>query len=127
MARPRTPTAILETRGAFKKNPQRRRPEEPKVGTGLGEPPADLTALERAAWEQIARECAKGVLTGADRIAVEIASRLLARFREEGDLPGAKLAQLSSLLGRFGMTPADRSKVHVEKKQPENEFAEFLN
>lgn len=52
------------------------------------------------------------MLTQADNVAVELAAMLLAEARELSvEFHPAKLAQLRGLLGSFGMTPADRSKV----------------
>jgi hypothetical protein len=44
MSRPRTPTAVLELRGAFKEHPERARERagEPRPTEPLGEPPKRL-------------------------------------------------------------------------------------
>ena len=125
----RVPTNILELRGAFKKDPQRRklRANEPVGIPGLGEPPERLGDAEKAAWGEIASTCAQGVLTQADRLAVEVAARLLAELWETGQkFHNAKLRVLRSMLMSFGMTPSDRSKVSVPKPEAVNPFAKFL-
>jgi hypothetical protein len=81
MPQPRKPTKVLEASGAFKKNPQRKRPNEPIVREPLGSPPDTLTAEERKAWMEFAEQSPTGVLTQADRQAVESASVLMAKFR----------------------------------------------
>jgi hypothetical protein len=126
MGRPRTPSNVLDARGAFKKNPNRARPDEPSSEGEVGAPPDCFTADQRAAWGDFTRTCHVGVLGGADRIALEIAAVLLADFRVNPEFPAAKLARLDSLLGRFGMTPSDRSKVKVPKKEAANSFKKLV-
>jgi hypothetical protein len=127
MSRPRTPSNVLDARGAFKKNPNRARPDEPSSEGEIGDPPERFTEDQRAAWGDFARTCHAGVLGGADRIALEIAAVLLADFRvNPADFPAAKLARLDSLLGRFGMTPSDRSKVKAPKKEAANAFKKLV-
>lgn len=117
---------MLRLVGAFEKNPQRGRARagEP-VGEGdVGQPPADFTPDEKAAWIEIADTCHAGVFCRADRICVEIASRLLAEYRLAPlTFPDARLLRLGVLLGSFGMTPADRSRVTVTgADKPPNRF-----
>lgn len=127
MARPRTPTNVLDARGAFKKNPQRARPDEPESTEDVGDPPESFDADQRAAWNEFVKTCHVGVLGKADRIALEIASVLLADFRfNPVGMPAAKLARLDSMIARFGMTPSDRSKVKVPKKEAVNPFAKLV-
>ncbi len=119
MAGPRTPTKVLELRGAFDKHPERKseRSGEPKPKGNLGQPPKRLSAGAKTAWREFAKHAPEGVFGDSDRVAVEIASVLLAEFREDpAEFSAARMARLDSLLGRFGMTPADRSKVVVDKK-----------
>ena len=58
MTRTRTPTAVLELRGAFAKHPERKREREgePRPTTLLGDPPATLTLGEKAAWQEMQLE-----------------------------------------------------------------------
>ena len=108
MARPRTPTKVLEMRGSYKRNPNRRR-EEPDVSGPLGDPPAYFSGAELAAWNEIASGAPRDVLTGSDHITVELAARLLADSRVNWVVfTAAKLARLEAMLGKFGMSPADR-------------------
>ena len=114
MARPRTPTNVLEMRGAFKKDPQRRRAREnePIVYEPAGGPPDNFTDDQKKAWTDIQSRCPAGVMTKSDEIALEIAAGLLARHRLM-PLTGTDLSQLNQLIGKFGMTPSERSKVTV--------------
>ena len=75
MARPRKPSNVLELRGAFNKNPNRKRPNEPKpIGT-VGD--YSLGSVEPAEiWEELKAACPQNVLTQSDRLAFEIAVEL---------------------------------------------------
>jgi hypothetical protein len=127
MSRPRKPTAILEASGAFIKDPQRRRPYEPRATTPLGSPPERLEAREQEIWYEIAAQLAKGVGTGADRPAFEVLVCLMAMFRHErGKMNTALVSVLISLLGKFGLTPADRSKISVPPDDEPDTLEEFL-
>lgn len=126
MARPRKPTAVLDARGAFKKDPQRRRNGEPIVREPIGASPADFDALQREAYAQIVGQAPLGVLTEADNLAVEMASTLLAQFRKDRyAFPAQSYAKLIQLLGTFGMTPSDRSKLNIAPPKQVNPFAEL--
>lgn len=122
--RPRTPTNVLELRGSFEKNPQRRaqRENEPVDIPDIGDPPAYLTVDQQDCWRTLVEKCAGGVLRQSDEVALEIAARLFAEMRAGTiDRPGLK--QLDTLLGKFGMNPSERSKVSAPKTKPKNKFA----
>lgn len=121
MGRNRVPSNVLELRGAFDKNPQRRR-EEPKVDTGLGAPPDYLTTEELAAWAEIEASAPEGILSRADRITVEMMVRTLIKFRNREPVKTAEMNLLLSMLSRFGMTPADRSRVAAPKEAAQGDF-----
>lgn len=126
MPRPRKPTKVLEAKGAFRKDPQRRRDGEPEVREPLGAVPGDLNALQVKAWQEIVSFAPMGVLTQADRLVVEMAACLLAEYREDrGGFSGQKLGRLEAMLGKFGMTPSDRAKLSIEKPKTENPFDRF--
>lgn len=122
----KTPTKILELRGSFDHNPSRKkeRMNEPVVTNPLGNPPKRLTDQEKIAWREISNNCAYGVLTKADRHSLEIAAVLLAEFWVNSvNMKGTHLSALERLLAKFGMNPADRSKVRVPEPKKENPFA----
>ena len=127
MARPRTPTAILDARGAFKLNPNRRRDSEPVVKDPIGAPPESLTEQERQWWNEIVNRAPMGVLTSADYLPVIMAAKLMAEAMTDfaGMTPG-RMARLHSLLGQFGMTPAERAKLSIPKAKEANPFDEFV-
>lgn len=149
--RPRKPTALLELNGAFKHNPDRARPNEPKELRPLGDPPARLPIEVLPFWREIVDMVIGGVLTYRDRWCVELAARLmwksthaipaeaileLARAGELGTdvikamvaretISSSEQATLNRLLASMGMTPADRSKLSVPQEKPKNQFADL--
>jgi hypothetical protein len=113
-------------RGSFKHDPQRKR-EDAAVNGDIGTPPPYFNARESVAWQEIVDNAPIGVLSSADRQIVEVLSRLIAECRESFiDFPVQKLARIESMLGKLGMTPADRSKVSGKKQDNNrNAFADL--
>ena len=125
MPQPRVPTNILKLRGADKKDPGRmkKRENEPKPKGPLGAPPKHLTRDQKKCWRELIKAVPKGVFADCDAWAVEIASVLMAEFRENpAGFSSARLARLDSLMGRFGIVPADRSRVTVPGQEKKNPF-----
>lgn len=109
MGRYRNPRKIAELRGATKKNPQRYRGPEVRSDYPLGEPPEYLSEAAKAVWFEIDRDAPDGVLTGADRFALEIASELMAELREKPrEFTAARVARLQSALASIGLNPTKR-------------------
>ncbi len=100
MARPRKPTAILETSGAFIKNPQRRRPTEPKPTGELGNPPGRLEREEVAMWHEMAAVLPPGVAKNSDRPSFEMMVCLMVGFTRKR-ISAAEQNLLASLQGPF--------------------------
>lgn len=130
MARPRTPSNILELRGAFDKNPQRRR-EEPTVNGDLGEPPSHFDDARCAAWREVKDMAPEGVLTKADWLAVEMLADLMVRYRASMTPDGERFTSadrrdMLALLARFGMTAADRSRVAAPKEKDQTDIWDIL-
>ena len=116
MARNRTPSNILKLTGAYKKNPQRKRGEEPEGATFKKTAPTKMEPALKKIWRELIRDIAPGVLQQGDRILLEQTTILIGRMRENSDEFTASQHQtLISCLARLGMTPADRSKVVVPK------------
>jgi len=128
MARPRKPTAELELKGAFKKDPQRKR-VDPKTSGPVGNPPPSLDMDIHATWYELAEQAPIDVLRSADRALLGIAATLLYKIRKTplDKLEPAMIGQLLKCLSAMGMTPADRSKVHAPKEKAENKFAKFAS
>lgn len=117
---------MLDARGSFKKHPERKRQDAETSGP-LGAAPDHISDGVLDAWNEITGSAPREVLTGSDRISIELAANLLSQFRiDPTEFPAAKLARLEALLGKFGMTPADRAKVGGKKQEPKgNAFADL--
>lgn len=126
MARPRKPTATLELKGAFKKNPSRgrARANEPRPDAEVGLPHNTMPDEAAAIWAELVQHGTW--LTAADRLLLEIACRLFADFRA-GALDGGGISKLITALSKLGFSPTDRSKVGAPgAKEPEEDpFADF--
>jgi hypothetical protein len=127
MSRPRTATEILEARGAFAKNPQRRRPPEPKPTNALRKnPPAHLNDGQKQAWRRIVRIAPPGILMNADEIMLELVSCLLAEFMADPvGMTTARIARLERQLGKLGLSPQDRMNLEIPEPERPNPFDEF--
>ncbi|MCP4139077.1 MAG: P27 family phage terminase small subunit [Chloroflexi bacterium] len=116
MSRPRTPSKILELKGAFKTNPERARKNEPVPNAAFPKsPPKHLTAIEKKTWIEIVKHVPAGVLSDADVFQVEALSRLLALFRETEAPPMTMYQRLEAALGKLGLNPSSRAGLSVEK------------
>lgn len=125
MSRPRTPSNVLELKGAFDKNPQRRR-EEPKVEPGLGDAPEYFDDGERAIWDEIAASAPTDVLSRSDRLCVEMLVPLIVRLRNREPMKAAERAFMLSTLTRMGCTPADRSRVAAPPAKNQTDIWDLL-
>ncbi len=116
MPRRKLPVNVLDARGSFLKNKARlqERELEPEVQEPVGEPPGHLAEEACAAWREIT-----GIaywLTAADRFMLEVACVLMAEFRQEGAFQSARMSNLLRALSSLGLTPTDRSRIQVPKK-----------
>lgn len=123
MPKPRTPSNVLEARGAFAHNPDRKR-EDFDSGAFDKVAPAYFDEGQRAVWNEMVGLLPESVLQSTDRMAVELTSRLVARFRsiDDADVSMAQVAQIRTALASLGMTPADRSRVSSKKAPTVNPF-----
>jgi len=124
MAAPRKASKILELTGAYDKNPNRRNDAEPE-GNGQfpKDPPEILNETEKEYWHELVAMVPAGVLTGSDVLAIELLTKLVFEFRTNySEMPSARLSRMSAEMGRLGLTPADRTKLAIEKPK-ENKFA----
>jgi phage terminase small subunit len=125
MSRPRTPTAILDTKGAFLANPQRKREGEPQPAGSIGSAPKHFSQDEKKIWREFVRTLAPGVGKSSDRLAAELIVRLILKERAR-TITSTERGHLILLVGRFGLTPADRAKISVEAPR-ESALQRFLN
>lgn len=123
MPKPRTPSAVLEARGAFAHNPDRKR-EDFDSGAFDREAPGYFGGAQVDAWNEIVSLLPPSVLQATDRMAVEMTARLIARFRamDDADVTMAQVTQIRMSLASLGMTPADRSRVTSVKTPTANPF-----
>src|SRR5262245_3472717 len=71
MPRPRLPSKVLELRGSFVKNPQRKRPLEPQPAVQVPACPSHLDRTAKREWRRITPELKKlGLLSHLDRAAL---------------------------------------------------------
>lgn len=125
MGRPRTPTNLLKMAGAFKKHPERlaARANEPSGMPELAfEPPAYLNQPDRDSWLHLRPKLAPGVAMESDEPAFGLLCALWSK-KTVGALAPPESKQIESLLGKFGGTPSDRSKVSAGPKPKANKFA----
>ena len=120
------PAAVLEAKGAFAINPERRRIDPVTTGD-LGTAPAYFTPEETAIWDELKQQIPVGLAKSADRFLAEITVKLMTKFRYVG-CNASETSQLMNALGRLGCTPADRLKCAIapEPKKDENQFQEFI-
>lgn len=134
MPRQRTPLSQAIGSGAVDHNPKRYadRLIEVTVHDPIGEPPNHFDDISRDLWREIVGMAPNGVLTFADRLLVEVTTRLLRKLRY-GDVAGSpitgvEVGHLRACMGSMGCTPADRSRVSRtdEPQKEEDELAGFL-
>lgn len=127
MPKPRTPSAVLEARGSFAKDPARTR-EDFQSGAFDTTPPAYFDEYQVEVWREIVSLLPPQVLQATDQLAVELAARLIARFRrqDDEDVTMAQVAQIRTALAVLGMTPADRSRVAAPKVPTVNPFLQLV-
>ena len=123
MGKQRTATSILEARGAFKKNPDRKREAEPIVKEPLNNtPPPHLNEMEAECWHEIIGLAPAGVLTAADKMSVEMIAILMTEFRlNKAETTAAIINRLAQELTKLGLNPSGRAGLVVDKKK-ENQF-----
>lgn len=126
MPRHKQPRELAELKGATRHDPQRYRLESPKSEHPIGDAPDWLSAEAQAVWFELQTYALPGVLTGADRMVMAALAELQAEFRKSpSEMPAARIGQMIGLLGRLGMSPADRQKLGSPKKPEGNEFDQF--
>ena len=122
----RKPTKILELKGAFKKDPSRRREAEPLPTEPVGDCPSHLSEQHKVIWSELVFNCVPGVLTIQDRHSLELVVMGIHDVRHGVEVDGvikhvggAERDRVFKQLGRFGLTPVDRASVQVPKDKPQ--------
>ena len=125
MARHKYPEERAKLTGSDKKNPERFRAATPKSSLPLGNPPDRMGDDAQAMWFEIAAYCLPGVMTGSDRMMLEIVSNLMADYVKDPDkFAATKYNPMIGLLARFGLSPSDRRGLGIANPAAEkDEFA----
>lgn len=134
--RPTKPSHLKVLHGEDRKNPQRINQAEPQPSAGEVAPPFELTKHAAEIWGRLAPDLeAKGVLTpwDADLFAEVCEALSILRSKRRGARRKAKAGETSpmgeyksavqvvtSLAGRFGLTPSDRVKLEVSGDREES-------
>ena len=141
-----TPSQILELKGSFQKNPQRRRLNEPQASATAPRCPAHLDAIAKAEWKKICTVLKDlGVLSKADRASIELYCQTYSQWRDacekvsrhgsvlqvktrSGIIPKRNPFDIirernavvcTRLLVEFGLTPSARSRIEVQQQESE--------
>lgn len=129
MARPRTSAKVLELRGSFSKDPQRRREDAEGAGPWNDEPPEHLTGHEIAAWREVVAALPRVALTATERLGVAQMARLWAALKVTHPAsPDFKKLDDSfrQWAVQMGMTLQARTKLGSDaSKGKGNKFAKF--
>ena len=134
---PPKPTALKVLNGSAATNPGRLNRDEPLPDplTAAPEPPAYLPLVGRArkAWDDLAAQAVKlRVLTDADLAALALTCRAFAEYEaaRRDDMAwrraDAAWKRVMAGLGRFGLTPSDRTRVHAAPKSNDDGMAGLL-
>ena len=123
MSRPRTATAILDARGAFKAHPERKR-EDPKVDSAFPDvAPSELDPLEVKWWHRIRKMVPAAVLTGADQALMIQAAALMAEYMSDRrGMATSRMAHMTKVLGLFGLSPSDRARLAATPEDDDGDF-----
>jgi hypothetical protein len=127
------PQALREVSGTANRNKHRDNQDQPKVTIGIGPAPSHFTEQQVEIWDYLVSVMFAGVLSRSDRPTLEMMAVLFYRFRhgtydEDTVCPvlnGVELSRLDSLMGRYGMTPSDRTKIVVPKQPDHNPFEDM--
>lgn len=126
MPRPRTPVGKAELTGAAAQHPERFKGRaNPQASGPLGEPPKILSASEKKAWKDFAKEWSW--LTAQDRPAMVALVQLRSVIEDPKEPKTAALYTAYRLmLSEFGGTPVSRSKITEPSDEEEDDpFAAF--
>jgi len=123
MARHRQPREIAELTGATKANSQRYKGEVIKSELPLGSAPEYMAKDAKAVWLELEGYSLPGVLTGSDRLVMEIMSNLIAEYRRAPqDFPASKHGVLKGHLATMGLNVSALQHFGAEKPGTGNPY-----
>lgn len=73
--------------------------------------PLHLTPDEMEVWYEVLKFAPDGYIEAADKFALEMLCRLLAKSRSRSLMSAKESDHLIQLMGKFGLTPMDRGRV----------------
>lgn len=140
--RPPKPTSMHKLHGTYRKDRHKGRADEGTQFEGAPVKPRGMTQEEQKVWKRIIDCLPRSVLASADAMELEAACKWWVRHeqllklskRYASDFDTAeKLERRAAkawgitdrILSRFGMTPADRTKIRTPKKGTDNPLSEF--
>jgi hypothetical protein len=125
MGRLPQPTAMLDTKGSFIRHPEYKRPKEPKPKSKLTKKaPACLSDDQKLLWKELMTMLPPGVAFSSDKWALEDLVKLKDQSRKN-TISETGATRMLAYLGRFGLTPVDRTRIQVEA-EPESKLQAFL-
>ena len=89
------------------------------------QPPVELNENELRVWNFILECTVPGVLTKLDSSCLAITCKALAHVWWGDNVKVSEMKTAVDLLGKMGMTPADRSKVVVPQAPKQSRYAAF--
>jgi len=124
------PMELRKLHGTANRNKHRDNPDQPEITKGIGPAPDHFNELQAEIWDYLVSIMFENVLSETDRPSFEVLCILFWRFRhgeheKDAAIPAllaAELNRMDSLMGRYGMTPSDRTKIVVPKAESENPF-----
>jgi hypothetical protein len=123
MPYPRKSAQLHALSGAYTHNPKRRRRD--LKASGVIGPWQERSSDPRQVWDELVAGAPQGVLTTADRQALEYAVRLIVDMRTDPmGFPASKGTLLVNLLGKLGCLPASRLQMATSAPKDENDPAE---
>jgi hypothetical protein len=124
MARGRLPAEKAAASGAAIKNPQRFQDRKaPKRTRPVGEPYANMTDDQKAAWEEFRYELPW--LNSGHRALLRLVCILTARMNDP-EFGVSAMHALSSALSKLGATPVDETKVNHGGDEEEDSTNKFF-
>lgn len=126
MAKARVPAKVQKLKGSENSTRLARRGPELELPAGIPEPPMPLDADALEAWAYLLSESEYAVvISRVDRYTLAMFAKLWARFKRD-EIKATELQTLTGLIGRLGLSPADRAKIKApEKEKPQDPWAQY--
>lgn len=122
------PTEVLESKGSYEHDPQRRRKPVPKSEKDFGNAPSYFSDSERKVWRDLKDQLPKTVLTSSDKMMAEALCMLVAKMRNREPMMASDMSTMVRILSEFGMSPVSRAKLAPIDKKDDNKnnpYAKF--